>query len=313
MPRRSFARLVRLTAVAAYVVTLSVGATAADKRKPTITRLKVDPSARQVELFDAIEEDELAVTMIAKDSKGGNLLIENKTQEPLTVQMPAGFVGVHVHKQIGGLGGGLGGGGLGGLGGGLGGGGLGGGGLGGGGGQGVGGGLGGGGLGGGLGGGGLGGGGLGGIGGGGGFFSIPAETVARVPYKSVCLNHGKAEPNPKMHYEIRPVDSFTDNETLQTLIGLVGTGNIDPEIAQAAAWHLSDGMSWAQLANMREERLDGRQPGPYFSPGKVNAAQTLTAIASEKARELAASRASGESDAETVSTEATSKIPGTIR
>ena len=312
MPRRPIARLVRLTAVAAFVVTLTVGATAADKRKPTITRLKLDPSARQVELFEGIEEDELDVKLIPKDSKGGNLLIENKTKEPLTIQMPDGFVGVHIHKQIGGLGGGglggLGGGGLGGLGGG----GLGGG-LGGGGGQGVGGGLGGGGLGGGLGGGGLGGGGLGGLGGGGGFFSIPAETVARVPYKSVCLNYGKAEPNPKMDYEIRPVDSFTDNETLQALIGLVGTGNIDPEIAQAAAWHLSDGMSWAQLANMPEERLDGRQPGPYFAPGKVSAAQTLTAIATEKAREIASSRESGENSTETVSTEPATKLPGTIR
>jgi hypothetical protein len=149
--------------------------------------------------------------------------------------------------------------------------------------------------------------------GGGGFFSIPAETVARVPFKSVCLNYGKAEPNPKMHYEIRPVDSFTKDETLQTLIGLVGTGNIDPEIAQAAAWHLSDGMSWAQLANMREERLDGRQPGPYFTPGKVFAAQNLVAIASEKAREIAAARESGESSTETVSTVPTSKLPGTIR
>ncbi len=301
MPRRPIARLVHLTAVAAFVVALSVGANAADKRKPTITRLKLDPSARQVELFDAIEEDELDVKMIPKDSKGGNLLIENKTKEPLTVQMPDGFVGVHIHKQIGGLGGGglggLGGGGLGG--GGLGG--LGGGGLGGGGGQGVGGGLGGGGLGG------------GGLGGGGGFFSIPAETVARIPYKSVCLNYGKAEPNPKMNYEIRPVNSFTEDETLQALIGLVGTGNIDPEIAQAAAWHLSDGMSWAELANMREERLDGRQPGPYFAPGKVNAATALVSIAREKAREIAASRDSGDQNSETVSAEPTSKLPGTIR
>jgi hypothetical protein len=166
-----------------------------------------------------------------------------------------------------------------------------------------------------LGGGGLGGGGLGGggLGGGGGFFSIPAETVARIPYKSVCLNYGKAEPNPKMNYEIRPVNSFTEDETLQALIGLVGTGNIDPEIAQAAAWHLSDGMSWAELANMREERLDGRQPGPYFAPGKVNAATALVSIAREKAREIAASRDSGDQNSETVSAEPTSKLPGTIR
>ncbi|HEX6987545.1 MAG TPA: hypothetical protein VF170_19355, partial [Planctomycetaceae bacterium] len=227
MPRRPFVRSARLLAAAALVGLLCGDAAAGEKRKPVVTKLTVDPSAREVELFEAIEEEELAVRMIPKDSKGGNLLIENKTDQPLTVKMPPGFVGVQVFKQIGG-------------------------GLGGGGGQQVGGGAGG------LGGGGLGGGGLGGGGaGGGGFFSIPAETVARVPYTSVCLEHGKPEPSSRMTYEIRPVEEVTDDETLQALIALVGSGKIDADVAQAAAWHLTDGMSWAQLAALKNERLGG--------------------------------------------------------
>src|SRR5690606_18055084 len=152
--------------------------------------------------------------------------------KPVTVKMPPGFVGVQVFKQIGLGGGGLGGGLDGGLGGGLGGGGLGGGG------QALGGGAGG------LGGGGYGGGGLGG--GGGGFFSSPPEAVERIPFKSVCLEYGKTEPMPSMPYEVRPMDEFTDKPELQALIVMVGTNKLDPDAAQAAAWHLSSGLSWAQ-------------------------------------------------------------------
>ena len=41
--------------------------------------------------------------MILKNSKQGNVLIENKTDQPLTVKLPDAVVGVHVLKQ-GGLG-----------------------------------------------------------------------------------------------------------------------------------------------------------------------------------------------------------------
>lgn len=271
MPRPSSLRPARLLA-AALIVLVSAGVYAGD-RKPTITRPKYDPSAREVDLFDAIEEGELDVKMIPKNATGGNLLIENTTDEPLTVKVPNGFVGVQVFKQIGG---GLGGGGLGG--GGLGGGGLGG--QGGGQNQSLGGGLGGGG--GGFGGGGLGGGGLGG--GGGGFFSVPAETVARIPFQSVCLEHGKPEPNSRMTYEIRPVESFTDNKALQQLIGMVGSGRVDLDAAQAAAWHLSNDMSWQELATLKIKRLGGLGDQPYFAAGQLNGAQTLVAAAVAKAQ-----------------------------
>ena len=267
MPRRSFTSLTRFAVAVTFAGLLSAGATAGERKSP-ITKLTVDPEARQVELFEAIEEGELDVRMIPKDAKGGNLFIENTTDEPLTVNMPAGFVGVQTFKQIGGLGGGLGGGGLGG----------------------------------------------GGLGGGGGFFSIPAETVARVPYGSVCLEHGKPEPMPRMTYQVVPVEAFTENETLQALIALVGTGKLDSESAQAAAWHLSDGMSWAEIANLKHTTVDGFHSRPYFAPGKVAAAQSLVSIAAARAREIAAAEEAG-TTTDAVSTETPAKTPqgGRIR
>jgi hypothetical protein len=90
---------------------LVAGLSAADK-KP-ITKPGFDPKAESVELFAAMADGQLNVKLIPKDSKQGNLLIENKTDKPLTVQLPEAFVGVQVLQQFGAGAGGLGQGGLG--------------------------------------------------------------------------------------------------------------------------------------------------------------------------------------------------------
>ena len=95
------------------------------KRYSPITKPAFIPAAPLVVLFQGMEDGQLETKVIAKGPFGGSLLITNKTDGPLTVDMPQAFATVHVLKQFGQGGGGLGGGGFGG--GGLGGGGLGGG------------------------------------------------------------------------------------------------------------------------------------------------------------------------------------------
>ncbi len=113
---------------------------------------------------------------------------------------------------------------------------------------------------GGMGGGGMGGGGMGGgmMGGmGGGFFSIPAEKTVQFPITSVCLNHGKAEPMPKMTYRLVKLEDYTSDPVLQELLEAVGTGKYDDrkQAAQAATWTLTDKMSFEQLSDKKIERL----------------------------------------------------------
>ena len=236
-----------------------------------LTNPKFDPNAKQVELFEAMKDGSVEAKMIPKDSLGGNLLITNKTNEPLTVQIPDGFVGVPMNAQFGGGGFGQGGGGFGG-----------GGQLGGGGGQGgqnqaVGGGAGGGG--------GLGGGGgqFGGGGGQQGFFSIPADRTLLVPYKSVCLEHGKHEPSVRTTYAVVPVEQYTENPVLRKLIPMVGSGRIDQGSAQAAAWNVANGMPWDQLANKKFDHI-GAPDSPYFSPAQLMQAQQVVAAAEYAAK-----------------------------
>lgn len=235
--------------------------------KKPIRNPKYDPTARKVDLFDGMKDGDLDVRLIPKDSKQGVVLIENKTDKPLTVKLPEAVVAVPVNAQFGG--GGMGGGGMGGM---MGGGGMGG--MGGGGGmQSMGGGMGGGGMG------GMGGGGMGGMGGGGGFFSIPPEKVVSLTMNSVCLEHGKQEPNSRAKYRLVPVAKFNDDPVLFQLLSKVGTGQVDSQAAQAAAWHLTNKMSFQDLANKTNETLDGSEPTPYFSSEQLLGARELLASA----------------------------------
>ena len=252
------------------VVVFSSVSLAASRDKRPITKPSYDPEAPRIGLFEGIEQEVLSVKVIAKDETGGNVLIENKTDQPITVELPEAIVGVQVLPQQPGGGFGE---------------------FGGSGGSGdsddnggqnqqVGGGFGGQG-GGGFGGGGFGGGGFGG-GGGGGFFSIPAERVVRVPYNSVCLEHGKADPHPRVEYKLIPVEEYTDNVQLQELIKLVGTGKLDQQSAQAAAWHLANEMTWEQLAAKKYDRV-GAPDAPYFAPPHLYTAQGIVAESKRRA------------------------------
>lgn len=247
------------------VVMCSISSAASRNKRP-ITKPSYDPEAPRIGLFEGIEQEVLSVKVIAKDATGGNVLIENNTDQPITVELPEAIVGVQVLLQApGGFGGG----------------GVGGGGSGdddGGGGQNqqVGGGFGG--SGGGFGG---GGGGFGG-GGGGGFFSIPAERVVRLPYNSVCLEHGKADPHPRVEYKLIPVEEYTDNAQLQEMIKLIGTGKLDQQSAQAAAWHLANEMTWEQLAAKKYDRI-GAPDASYFAPTHLYAAQAIVAESKRRA------------------------------
>jgi hypothetical protein len=288
MVRKSFLFLMAGAMFAGFCLLTSDTVQAETKTKRTIIpNPKFDPSAERVGLFEGMDDGRLESKVIANDSTGGFVIISNTSDQPLTVELPESFVAVQVLKQFGGGGlggGGLGGGGLGG--GGLGGGGLGGGGLGGGQNQGAGGGFGGQG-GGGLGGGGLGGGGLGGGGlGGGAGFSIPPEKSVKVPYISACLNHGKAEPNPRVNYRLIRTEEYTDDPILAELIRMVGTGRVDQRSAQAAIWTRTDNMSWQELATKTIRRIGSIEN--YFNPAHIAEAQLLAANAEGNVREAAA-------------------------
>ena len=247
-------------------------------------------AAAEIELFDGIQSKLLEVKVVALGSHRANVIIANKTQEPIMVRLPDVFAAVPVLGQFGGggQGGGLFGAGQGGGqfvggqgGGGQGGGGQGGGGQGGGG-QGLGGGFGG------QGGGGQGGGGQGGggqfgggggpFGGGGGrgMFRVEADRPGKLQVEMVCLEHGKPDPNPRMKYFLVPLEQLNADPKVTELCRLLAEGKVKQNIAQAAAWNMANGMTWDALAkkNRRESQYTGNEK--YFTQDDLRAAVNLT-------------------------------------
>jgi hypothetical protein len=226
------------------------------------TSASVASAAQTAELFAAEAEGLVAVKYIPNDSRSAQVIITNKTSKPLSLRLPAAFAGVPVLAQMGmGMGGGAAAGfAAGGIGGGP---------------QATGGGLGGQGMN------GMGGGGMGAVGGG--AFSIPPQKTRVLRVTTVCLEHGKPEPSSRNAYSLEPVESFSNDPKLAIVLASLGRGELSQKVAQAAAWHLSNGMSWQQLAAEKIDHAGGVPDEPYFSQAELVAAQRVVAIATQQA------------------------------
>jgi hypothetical protein len=230
----------------------------------------VDPKAAAVvEWFAAEESGQIEVKFIPKNATEATILLKNLTDAPVTIKLPEAFAAVPILAQgmmgggMGGMGG-MGGGGMGGMGGGMGG-------MGGG--QAMGGGMGG--MGGGMG--GMGGGmGMGGMGG---MMRIAPDKQHKLKVTTVCLEHGKPDPTPKMAYKMIPADKFTKDARVLGVCTMLGYGMIAQNTAQAATWHLTDNLSWQELA--AKNRVESKYTGnvPWFTPFEIRQASAVVAEA----------------------------------
>ena len=138
-----------------------------------------------------------------------------------------------------------------------------------------------------MGGGGMGGGGMGGggMGGGMGMFSIPPKKVVRLPYRGVCLEHGKREPTSRMRYKLVPVEEYSKDAGLHELLRLVARGRVATPVAQAAAWNINNRMPWQALAAKRRTRLGGGYQPPFFHLQHLISARQVVAFAKARGAE----------------------------
>ncbi|MBI1901711.1 MAG: hypothetical protein HYS13_11455 [Planctomycetia bacterium] len=247
-------RTMSLAAVAAILLSSTLWS--AEKAKAPIKKGEYNPKHDTIELFAGIADGSLEVKLIAKDATEARVFIDNKTGKPVNVKLPEAFVGVLAQAGIPG-GGGLGGGND----------------PGGGGNQGFGGGFG-----------GQGGGGQWGGGGGGNFFNVPPDRIGEIKVPCVCLEHGKKDPKPSVAYVIKPVEAFSTDPALKELLSVYGSGKVSYPVAQAAAWHISNKMSFEELAAKQIRRLNGARY-PYFSREQVLAAVQLVATVNARVKE----------------------------
>lgn len=258
---RSFERLALAVAVLSVPAMLSA-------RERTRDRRQTAEPTKQVELFAGIEKGDIEVLVVPKDSSQITVRITNKTDELLSIKLPEAFAAVPVLAQLGGPGGGMGGGAGGGRssrngssGGGMGGGQ-----------QSMGGGMGG--MGGGMGGMGMGGMGMGGMG----MFNVAPEKVGQLKVQTVCLEHGKHEPQSNTKYRLEPIEKFSDKPALKELCKMLGRGELNQRVAQAAAWHVSSDMSWEKLIAKQLKFANGLAR-PYFGRDEIQAAMRAVSVA----------------------------------
>jgi hypothetical protein len=234
---------------------------AADRKKG-----KPLPKGELVGIFSGIEQGQLEVQLIPKDSTKGRLLVKNKTDKPLNVQLPEAFAGVPVLAQfpnfnqpnfdqnnvpqVLGIGPG----------------------------QGrnnfmnpmmnlgpnmrgpnVGPNL-----------------------GPGPVFNIAPEKVGKLKLTAVCLEHGKPNPGPRIKYQIEPIGSVTDKAGVAELCGMLGRGEVSQRTAQLAAWHLNNELSWEKLAGIRQKVTFGTRP--TYTRQELQAAKKAAEKATESAK-----------------------------
>jgi hypothetical protein len=123
---------------------------------------------------------------------------------------------------------------------------------------------------------------------GGGFFDVGPDRVGKIKVATVCLEHGKEDPNPRVAYELKPITEFTDRVEVAEICRMLAHGQLDQPSAQAAAWHLTDGLSYQELATkVRVQHLNG-QVEMYFHPAQLAAALRAVHVAHQRAAEVRA-------------------------
>ncbi len=221
--------------------------------------------ANAVDLFQAIDKGQVDVKVIPKDSSQLRVMIENKTDKPLTVKLPNAFAAVPILAQNAalpsarkkpqpesqGVGGGVGGPGMG----------------------------------------------LPGMvpamgmpGMGrpmGNFMNIAPEKVSQLTaVPTVCLDYGKGEPRAAIPYAIKPLEEYTTQPGVREVCQMLGKGQVSQRVAQACAWHLNNGLTWKKLADKQLRFADG-STRPYFTSKEVQAAMKISAAAVEAAKQRA--------------------------
>jgi hypothetical protein len=116
------------------------------------------------------------------------------------------------------------------------------------------------------------------------FFNIAPEQVAQIRLPAVCLAYGQPEPKPQMTYQLKPLASVTDKPGVQELCAMLARGEVSQRAAQAAAWHLSNEMSWKQLKAERIKIAFGRLSEPYFTDRELTEGQKAANKALEQAK-----------------------------
>jgi hypothetical protein len=105
-------------------------------------------------------------------------------------------------------------------------------------------------------------------------FNVPAERVAQLAFRSVCLEHGKPAPRAAVQYRLTPLSDVTSHPAVAAVLASYLRGSASQQSTQAAAWHFASGMSWDELAAKQIRWATGARSA-YFSAEVLRDARRL--------------------------------------
>lgn len=242
----------RISCLLAAAVVAALATVPTFAREPLAARRPTTAATPAQDLLQAEAEGLVAIRFIPNDSRSAQVIVTNKSNRPLTLRLPDAFAGVPVLAQMAGGGGGAG----------------------------------------------FGAGGIGGVpqnvggaggqnpmgqpGGGGGPFSLPPEKTRTLKVATVCLEHGKREPGPRIPYRMTALESCTSDPRLETVVAALASGQISQKVAQAAAWHIASGLTWERLAAEAIHMAGGDPDIPFFAPAELIAARRVVELATQR-------------------------------
>ncbi|MFN8740933.1 MAG: hypothetical protein ACK5YR_13480, partial [Pirellula sp.] len=139
------------------------------------------------------------------------------------------------------------------------------------------------------------GGGMGGMGGGmggmggmgmGGMMRVEPDKPKKVNVAMVCLEHGKDDPTPKMKYKIVRLNEVNPSPVVQQICLALANRQVDQKVAQAAAWHIANELSWPELLNKPRYITQFNGVELFFNPIEIQSAVRLVSYANAEAMKL---------------------------
>lgn len=110
-------------------------------------------------------------------------------------------------------------------------------------------------------------------------FTVPAGKTLTIRAPTVCLDHGRREPTTRIPYRMVALETVSEDPRLPVILGGLASGHLSQKVAQAAAWHVSSGRTWDQLAAEVIDRAGGDPDLPVFSAGELAAARRAVEVA----------------------------------
>ncbi len=132
-------------------------------------------------------------------------------------------------------------------------------------------------------------------------FEIQPDKARKMKVPTVCLEHGKKDPNPRVKYKMIPLEEFNADPKVAEVCKALGNGKLQQNVAQAAAWHFTNGLSWQELASKPKVVSQYTGVQMWFSKFELQNAMQFSNLVEQSVQ--SASRSESRSDSASASAE----------